>query len=232
MNENKDGENILELSIDDLFKDEDVTPASEEEKEAKKLELTQGMTKRINEVRAKTEKETKDNLAKELGFESYEAMKKAKEDELISKKGYNPKDIKEVLDPLVEKRLADDPRFKELEAFKARERDAYIQAQLTAINEATGQQLKIADLPQATLDLWAKGLNLEEAYYATHGKQIITKVKSEVSNGSLSHLATGGGAGQPKLRRLTEEEKAMYRAIAPHMTEEELNKKTTPVTGK
>jgi len=230
---NKNEGDVLEIQIDELFQDIDETPASDEEskalQESKKLELTQSMTKRINEVKAKTERETRDSLAKELGYENYADMKRAEENNIIKKQGYDPDDLEKVLEPLMKKRLADDPRLKRLEALEQRERDEYIQAQIIAINEATGQQLKITDLPQATLDLWAKGIDLEQAYYATHGKQIINKVKTQIENGTLNHLATGSSSQQPKMRRLTEEEKSIYRAIAPHLTEEELNKKTTQV---
>lgn len=230
------GEEILDIEIDDLFKIPDETPSSEDDPnlkpktpEEKKAEFTQAVTKRINEVKTKTEKETLEKVAKDLGFESYAAMEKSKQDEIIKKQGYNPEDLEKVIEPLVQKRLADDPRLKELETFKAHERDQYVQSQLKAINEATGQTLTVKDLPKETLDLWAKGVDLEQAYYATQGKQLITKAKNQVNNGSLDHLALGSGAQQPKMRRLTESEKDMYRAIAPHLTEEELNKKTIEV---
>lgn len=220
-----------EIDIDDLFKDPEATPASDPSSKLPE-NLTLAMTKRINEVKAKTEKEAQDKVAKELGYDSYAEMKKAQEADLLRKHGYNPEDLEEVIEPLLQKRLADDPRFKQLEALQAREREAYIAAQLAAINETTGQQLKMADLPQATLDLWAKGIELEQAYYATHGKTIITKGVNKENNGSMGHLANGSGAGHVKTRRLTEEEKALYRTINPYITEEELSKKTTPVANK
>jgi len=228
---NKQGEEVLDIDIDDLFKDLDDTQSSKD-LDPTKIQMTQVMTQRINDVKTKTEKETLDRVAKELGYETYADMKKAEEANLIKKQGYNPEDLEKVIEPLVKKRLADDPRLKEFETFKQRERDEYIQSQITAINEATGQQLKITDLPQATLDLWAKGVDLEQAYYATEGKQIISRVKNQNSNGSLDHLATGSSSQQPKMRRLTEAEKDIYRSIATHLTEEDLNKKTVPVQGK
>lgn len=190
------------------------------------------MTARINEVKTKTEKETLDRVAKELGHESYAAMKKAEEMSLIKKQGYNPDELEKVLEPILKKRLEDDPRFKRLEALEQRDRDEYVRTQLAAINDATGQQLKITDLSKDTVDLWSKGIPLEQAYYATEGKQLINKVKNQVNNGSLEHLAVGSGSQQPKVRRLTESEKDIYRSIASFLTEDELNKKTVPVQGK
>lgn len=216
----------LDLDIDDLFKD------PSDDSSASKLEpsqMTQAMTARINEVRTKTEKETMEKIAKDLGFTSYEELQKAKENELIEKHGYDPKDIEAVIEPLLAKRLADDPRLQKLAEYEAREREAYIQSQLAEINKATGQNLKSEDLSQETLDLWSKGIELEQAYYATQGKTIITKGVSQSLQGSLAHLAPGSGAGSIKTRKLNEEEKAMWRAIVPGITEEELSKKTTQI---
>jgi len=239
MKDNVTGEEVLDIELDDLFKDIDETPASDTDQppvtktpEQKKVELTQAMTKRINEVKTKAEKDTLERVAKELGFESYAVMKKTEEANLVKKQGYNPDDLEKVIEPLVQRRLADDPRLKKLEALEERERNEYVQSQLTAINTATGQTLTVKDLPKDTLDLWAKGVDLEQAYYATQGKQLLAKSKNQVENGTLDHLAIGSTAQQPKLRRLTESEKDMYRSIAPHLTEEDLNKKTVEVKTK
>jgi len=222
---------LKDVELDDLFKDDDATPASLNNKEVtdQKLLQTQAVTARINEVKLKTEKETMDKVAKELGYTSYADMKKAEETKLIKEKGYNPEDLEKVLEPILKKRLEDDPRFKRLEALEERDRDEYVKTQLAAINEATGQQLKITDLPKETIDMWAKGINLEQAYYATQGKQLINKVKTKTGNGSLDHLYVGSSSQQPKTRRLTESEKDIYRSIAPHLTEDDLNKKTVDI---
>ena len=220
-------DNITDLDIDDLFKD----PAEDPSTPAKldPSQMTEAMTARINEVRAKAETETMEKIAKDLGFTSYEELQKAKENELIEKHGYDPKDIEAMIEPLLAQRLADDPRLQKLAKYEARERDAYIQSQLAEINKATGQQLKVEDLPQDTLDLWAKGVELKQAYYATQGEAIITKGISQSQQGSLRHLAPGSGAGSIKTRKLTDEEKDMWRSIVPSITEEELSKKTTQI---
>ena len=230
-------EEVLDVDIDELFKDPDASPTSEDDHvvktpEEKKLELTQAMTKRINEVKSKTEKETLERVAKDLGYESYVAMKKVGEADLIKKQGFNPEDIEKVVEPLVQQRLANDPRLKKLEALEQRERDEYVQSQLAAINTATGQNLTAKDLSKETLELFAKGVGLEQAYYAVNGKEIIAKNKSQINNGTMDHLGTGSSGQGVKTRKLTEEEKDMYRSIAPHLTEDELNKKTVTVPTK
>lgn len=225
-NEDPKDDKIVDLDIDDLFKDtveDSSTPQLAPE------QMTKAMTDRINEVKSKTERETMEKIAKDLGFNSYEELQKAKENELIENHGYNPQDIEAVIEPLLAKRLADDPRLQKLAEYEARERDAYIQSQLAEINKVTGQQLKMDDLPKETLELWGKGLDLEQAYYATQGKTIMNKVVSHLQQGSLNHLAPGAGAGNIKTRALTAEEKALWRSIDPSITDEELSKKTTQI---
>ena len=79
----KPGE-MLNLNIDELFEDDPVTGTPPVNEDNNKVELTAAMSKRINEVRAKTEAEVRDNIAKDLGFDSYDEMQKAKD-----KKVYN-----------------------------------------------------------------------------------------------------------------------------------------------
>ena len=67
------------------------------------------MIDRINEVKRVTERDT-EQTAKEAGFDSYEAMKKAKEEKLVETRFRYEE--KRLLKPLLEQRLADDPRLK------------------------------------------------------------------------------------------------------------------------
>lgn len=227
-----EGDDDIEIDVEDLFNDTEVPPTSTSTSTTETGDLTQAMTKRINDVRTKAERDTQDAVAKSLGYADYADLQKQSENNLIKQHGYNPEDLEKVLEPLLQKRLADDPRLKKLEALEEKERDAYILTQLNSINEATGQNLKLTDLPQATLDLWSKGIDLEKAYYATEGKNLINKVKASAANGSMEHLAPGATHGATKTRRLTPDEKAMYRAINPYITDEELSKVTTPILGK
>lgn len=225
----QDGVETLEMDIDDLFKDpEDSQPQKTSNEPGAKPEeqMTEAVTKRINEVRAKTEKETKDKIAKELGFENYEAMQKANKDKLIKDNGLNPEDVNKIIDPLVESAIANDPRIKKLAEYEEREKAKYISEQLAAINKTTGQKLTVKDLSPEVLDLWGKGIDLEQAYYAVNGKNILSGRTSKDEQGSLEHLAPGSNAKKGKVRLLTDTEKEMYRAIIPGITEEELAKKT------
>lgn len=226
----------IELSVDDLFKDpeesltQDSTSTESDNSDNNSKSDDDGMTERvrnrINDVRRKTEQDTQEKIAKELGYNSYSEMLKAKESKLIREHGFDEEDVEKLLTPLLEARLAADPRFKKLEEIEQREKQNYITEQLKAINTISGNKFKsVDDLPEATINLWAKGVELEEAYIATAGKELLTKNAANAQKGSLAHMAQGSSNGGTKKRGLTEYEKQMYRSIMPDITEAELNSK-------
>jgi len=214
---------ILDLNIDELLNDdlESSTPLDE----TKKVELTTAMSKRINEVRAKTEQETRDKIAKDLGFESFEAMEKAKTKKEITEAGFDPEEVEKLITPLLEKRLAADPRMQKLQEYEEKDKKAYINSQLAEIEKLTGLKITEAELPKETLELWSKGVDLAPAYIATNSAKII----GAAGKGSTTHLATGNGVGKTKVRGFTDEEKAFYKSINPSVSDEELSKKTIEV---
>lgn len=228
----------IELSVDDLFKDpeESLTQdngqgqSSDDSKNDGNENLTKNMTKRINEVRRKTELEVQDRVAKQAGYESYEDMMKATERKIVEDHGYDPDEINKMLEPLIEKRLSTDPRFKKLEEIENREKDEYLAKQLAAINKISDVKYKsVNDLPQETIDLFAKGVDLKQAFYATQGEGLFNKAANRANNGSLAHMAPLPNGNGVKTRGLTAEEKDMYRMIIPGITEEELSKKTIEI---
>lgn len=228
----------IELSVDDLFKDPEESQtqdngqgqSSDDSKNDGNENLTKNMTKRINEVRRKTELEVQDRVAKQAGYASYEDMMKATERKIVEDQGYDPDEINKLLEPLIEKRLSNDPRFKKLEEIESREKDAYLSQQLAAINKISDVKYKsVNDLPEETLNLFAKGVDLKQAFYATQGEGLFNKAANKANNGSLNHLAPLPNGNGVKTRGLNAEEKAMYRMIIPGITEEELSKKTIEI---
>ena len=232
-------DDVLNINIDDLFKDpeeslpqEDTSNAEDSKSKAEPSQMTKHMTDRINEVRRKTEADTQDKIAKELGYASYAEMQKEKEQNIIREQGYDPEDIERLVEPLLEKRLANDPRFKRLEEIEQKEKEDYLKEQLEKINKVSDVKYSsVNDLPQDTIELWSKGVDLHKAYLATAGEELLSKRTNVSNNGSLPHLAdtssnrTSGG----KVRALTEDEKNFYRSIMPYVTEEELAKKTVSI---
>lgn len=214
----------VELNLDELFREDPDTgtpPVNDEQK----LELTKAMSKRINEVRSQTEASVRDNIAKELGYANYEEFEKAKDKKLITEAGYNPEEIEKIIEPLLEKRLATDPRMLKLKSIEEQEEKNYMSSQLAEIEKLTGLKITEADLDEDTKNLWQKGIDLSKAFIAANP----TKVIQRSSVGSTAHLATGSGAGKVKLRTMTEDEKAFYKAVNPFASDEEINKKTIEV---
>lgn len=228
----------LNFDIDDLFKDpEEEKPQEPKSDDANKdnkneaSDITKGVSKRINEVRAATEKETRDAVAKEAGYENYEALQKAKEKQILKDAGLNDEDIEPVVQKLLNKRLAEDPRMKKLEEFEAREKANFVKEQLKEINKFAGTGYKdVSELPQEVISMWEKTGNLKQAYLAIQGENLIGKNIAGKQNGTLSHLANPGSVGtSAKERPLTEAEKDMWRMVIPDITDDELSKKTMPI---
>ena len=86
--------------------------------EDNKTKETQAFARRLKEETGKVRNEERNNVAKSLGYESYEAMQKANEQALLKDKGLDPEEVAPVVEQIVAKRLADDPRLKELESYR------------------------------------------------------------------------------------------------------------------
>ena len=225
----------LDINIDDLFKDPEpnIDEATSQESQSNETEqekniMTKAVSERINSVKKKTETETQDKIAKELGYENYAELQKANEKKLIKEAGYDAEDINNLVDQLLEKRLASDPRLKKLEEYEERDKSNFVNSQLKEINNLAGSNYtSIEQLPKETLKLWEKTGNLKQAYLATEGENLIAK---KANKGSLSHLADTSNSGVgTKKRALTEEEKNIWRSVIPDITDDELSKKMVDI---
>ena len=122
--ENNNNETTLDINIDDLFNDPDETTQTDKQEEKsnpQNEEMTKAVSERINTVRKKTESETENRVAKELGYESYEDLRKANEKKLLKDAGLDENDteLMSVLEKVVEKRISEDPRMKKLEEYNS-----------------------------------------------------------------------------------------------------------------
>lgn len=227
----------LDFTVDDLFKDDSTTlpndtvdtedtPAVDED-----VLMTKAVSERINSVKRKTENETQDKIAKELGYADYTELQRANEKKLLRDAGLDEEEISGVVNKLLEQRLANDPRMKKLEEYEAIEKNHFVNSQIEEINKLTGSKYTSVDqLPKDTLKVWELTGNLKQAYLATQGEALLTKKQAVKENGSLNHLASSanGGSSQ-KTRALTEDEKAIWRSVIPDITDDELSKKTVNV---
>ena len=228
--------NELELNIDDLFKDpvevEEVDEANTTDNKSEQEEMTKGVSRRINEVRKKTETETEERIAKELGYENYSALLKSKEKEMLEEAGVDGEEMAAMVEKLVEERLKRDPRLKKLEELENLEKTKFVESQLNAINQFSDVKYKsVEELPKDVLSIWEQTGDLKKAYLAVKGEELLLKNKSSSLNGSTAHLANPANAvNSSKTRLLTEEEKDIYRSVlGDFYNEEEISKKTRPI---
>lgn len=241
--ENEEKDDTMNFNIDDLFKDklDEENQGDTEDNSDKDTNTdssaditTEAVSKRINEVKRKTESETQDRIAKELGYASYKDMQDAKKNEKLRDAGLDTEDkeLMAVIDKIVEERLSNDPRIKKVDDYEARQKQKFVDAQLEQINTFAGSNYTSIDqLPKDTLAMWEKTGNLKQAYLATHGEELLTKKSSSHNKGSLTHLADNGSSNSgKKARYLTDEEKDIYRSVlGDYVNEDDLAKRTRSI---
>lgn len=232
--------------LDELFKDEELpaataTPVKEgsgtttEQVPAKEVvtpenvETTQAFAKRLNEKTNKAVAEEREAIAKQMGFESYDAMMKSKEEKIYNDSGLDPELVAPVVEKLVEERLKNMPQMKELAEVRAQKVKEYGERELAEITKLTGGKITTFEqLPKDTVELWKQTGSLKSAYLQLHGEELIIAARSEQSRGSTSHMATpdSGSQNTSSKRLLTPEEKEIWKKFFPKMTKEELDKQT------
>lgn len=208
------------------------TEPTEEPKgtEVNNVEQTKAFAKRLRESTEKARSEEREAIAKSFGYESYDAMIRERQSQLIKDKGYDPEDISPMVDEIVKQRIDADPRMKELEDLKKQKVADYAKRELADISKLTnGQITRLEQLPSNVIELWKQKGSLKSAYLELEGENLISKLRNEQIKGSTTHMNTPGANSTPPStkRPLTDEEKQMWRVFNPGISEEELNKKLT-----
>lgn len=226
--------------LEELFNDaQPNTPAAEENTDAqdgnntvddksKNVENTKAFATRLRESTDKARREERDAVAKELGYESYDAMQKARGKKLIEDKGLDPDEVTPIVEELVKQKFESDPRMQELENYRKKQLADYAKKELAEITELTnGEITSLAQLPKSVIDRWRESGSLKSAYLELEGEKLINKIKAGQTKGSTSHMQTPGGNApeNSKQRPLTTKEKDVWRFFNPGISEEELNKK-------
>lgn len=205
---------------------------SENNKDTTKITETQAFARRLREETNKVRREERDNIAKSLGYENYAAMQKAREADLLKEKGLDPEEVSPIVEQIVNKRLAEDPRLKEFETYRQQKVNEWAQKELTELKDLTGGKIsKIEDVPKDVLELWKTKGSLKAAYLELKGEELIREARisaaSEQSKGSTGHLKTPSGAApviEEGKRPFTEQEKEIYKLFNPEVTDEQLSK--------
>ena len=194
---------------------------------------TQAFAHRLKEATTKARNEERESIAKSLGYESFADMQAKREAELLRDKGFDPEEVSPIVDEIVKKRIAEDPRMLELDGYKQERMNAWAKKELTELNELTdGKIATMADVPADVLELWKTKGSLKKAYIELHGEELIRQARTSAvsghSRGSTSHMASPQGTSQPagsaNKRLFTAEEKAIYKMFNPDVTDEQLNK--------
>lgn len=215
----------------------DTTETAEPAKETENQ--TKAFAHRLKEATNKARADERETIAKSMGYENYAAMQKAHEKRMLEDKGLDPEEVSPIVDQLVQKKLAEDPRLKELDEYRQRQMKVWAEKEVGELKELTGGKItKIDEIPKDVLDLWKTKGSLKGAYLELHGEELIKSMRvaseAETSKGTTQHLGTpaGGAPAAPlggKSRPYTEQEKSIYRMFNPSVTEEELNKLTKPM---
>ena len=192
------------------------------------IEKTKVFAKRLNERTKQAIAKEREDIAKTLGYASYDDMVKKREQQVIADKGLDPEQVSPIVEELVNKRLAEDPRLKELELLKAQKVVEFSKRELAEITDLTnGEITDIKQLPKEVLELWKQKGSLKSAYIEVEGEKLIKKFKSEQSKGSTAHLnsLSSNNMSDSNKRHLTDDEKKLWKYFNPSMTDEELEKK-------
>lgn len=212
---------------------ESQTDKPSDEQKTENIDTTKAFAKRLKESTDKVRNEEREAIAKQMGFESYEAMMKTREDKIYENHGVDREQIGTLVDEIYEERRKNDPAFQELDELRKMKQLEFGKKELAEITKLTnGEITSFSQLPKDVLELWAKEGSLKSAFLQLKGEELIIKARSEQSKGSTQHLInpSGGPTPQSNTRPLTDDEKSIYRYFNPGITDEELNKKTKPIS--
>lgn len=193
------------------------------------METSKVFSQRLKAHAAKEVAAERERIAKDLGYESYEDMQKHRESKILEDSGLNPNDVSPVVDKIVEERLKNDPRMKELASYRERQMQEFAKKELEELKQLTNGAITSMDqIPKDVLEDWQKTGSLKKSYISLHGEELILKARTQAPKASTSHLQSPGGTPPQSsgTRPLTEEERRIWKMFNPKITDEELNQKT------
>lgn len=198
---------------------------------------TQAFARRLREATGKARNDERESIAKSFGYESYDAMVKAREADILREKGLDPEDVSPVVEQIVEQRIATDSRLQELEAYRQDRMSAWAKQELAELTTLTDGKISTwEDVPKDVLEAWKTKGSLKAAYLELRGEMLIREMRTSIasgqSKGSTGHLASPAGApaaSNEGKRPFTEEERRIYKMFNPGVTDEQLSKMTKDV---
>ena len=225
------GDGVTTSVTDDLTEPPATQPTEPPKKEeGEGIEKTQAFANRLKTATAKARAEEREVLAKELGYTSYKEMQEAKTANLLKEKGLDPEEIAPVVEELLKKRLAEDPRLQELQEFRQKKIEDWAKKELVELKTLTnGKITKIEDVPKGVIELWKTKGSLKAAYLELEGEKLIKEMRTGAQNRTTTNHLTSP-TGNPVLidgvekRPFTQKEKQIYKVFNPSVTDEQLNK--------
>ena len=195
----------------------------------KTIETTKAFAARLKEKSDAVRAEERETIAKSLGYESYDKMLKEKETNLLKEKGLDPEEVTPIVEELVKKRLAEDPRLKELDTFKQQKIQEWAKQELIELSTLTGGKIsKMEDVPKHVIERWKTKGSLKAAYLELEGEKLIKEMQSGQNRSTTNHLNSPQGIpvapNAADKRPFTPKEKEIYKVFNPNVTDEELNK--------
>lgn len=207
-------------------------PAQNDAKQTPVTE-TQAFAHRLKEATSKVRNEERESIAKSLGYESYADLMQKREARLLEEKGLDPTDVTPVVEQIVQQRLADDPRLKELDGYRQERVNAWAERELAELSELTqGRISKLENVPKDVIELWKTKGSLKGAYIELHGEKLIREMQTGIASGqnrgTTGHLASPQGTPAPAddntRRPFTAKEREVYKLFNPDVTDEQLSK--------
>lgn len=193
------------------------------------VDTTKAFAKRLKESTDKAVAAERENIAKSLGYSSYDELQKSREKKVFEDNGLDESVVSPIIEELVKQRIDNDPRMKELEGYRNEQVKEFGRKELAELKELTeGKITSTAQLSREVLNEWAKSGSLVGAYMKVEGPNLIKSMRSARSKGTTDHLQNpSGGNSVPNGKRfLTDEEKRIWKMFNPKMSDDELNKKT------
>ena len=216
-------------------KQQETPPAStEEQPQEQDVTKTKAFANRLKESTDKARREEREAIAKELGYASYQEMQTKRQNKIFEDQGLDPDQVSPIVEKLVQERMENDPRIKELEKYREAQIQEFGRKELAEITKLTnGEVTTFEQIPKDVLDLWKQNGSLKASYLQLHGEELVLKARSEQNKGGTNHLKSpSGNTGNPDApakRALTDKEKRLYKMFNPSVTDEEINKKLVDI---
>lgn len=199
------------------------------------IDQTKAFSERLNKERAKIRQEALNEQAQALGYANHEDMLEKLTDEKLTKKGFEPSEIKPLLKELLEK----DPVYQEALKYKqekeALEKDIWSKDELKKVNEKYGTvYTSINELSPEVIKLWNTGISLDKAYAVENMDKISELIAKKAIATGKGHLTPPPAAGKTppdnSVREPSSQEIYRFKRLNPGVTDEQIkafiNRKT------